>query len=61
MHLVKDALSLDAKLVPLWRAMADFADNHSGQHSPSASSSQPMQPMDEEQANRLLQRHFDSK
>jgi sugar phosphate isomerase/epimerase len=26
MHLVKDTLTLDAKLVPLWRAMARFAD-----------------------------------
>jgi hypothetical protein len=26
LHLVQDALSLDAKLVPLWRAMAQYAD-----------------------------------
>jgi hypothetical protein len=26
MHLVTDALGLDAKLVPLWRAMAAYAD-----------------------------------
>ena len=30
MHLVKDSLTLDAKLVPLWRAMAEYADAHSG-------------------------------
>lgn len=29
-HLVKDALGLDAKLVPLWRAMARYADTQIG-------------------------------
>ena len=27
MHLVDDALSLDARLVPLWRSMAAYADS----------------------------------
>eukprot|EP01046_Picozoa_sp_COSAG06_P036837 COSAG06_NODE_4101_length_4573_cov_2.309119_1_plen_491_part_00 len=30
MHEVKDSVGLDAKLVPLWRAMAAYADAHSG-------------------------------
>jgi hypothetical protein len=30
MHLVKDALGLDAKLVPLWSAMARYADEQIG-------------------------------
>jgi hypothetical protein len=29
-HLVQDALGLDAKLVPLWRAMARYADAQLG-------------------------------
>ena len=29
-HLVQDALGLDAKLVPLWRAMARYADAQIG-------------------------------
>ena len=31
MHLVEDALSLDAKLVPLWRMMARYADSQVGE------------------------------
>ena len=31
MHLVEDALGLDAKLVPLWRAMARYADEQIGE------------------------------
>ena len=30
LHMVKDALGLDAKLVPLWRAMARYADAQIG-------------------------------
>ena len=59
MHLVKDSVSLDAKLVPLWRAMAEYADSHSSGGPASARSSGPTSSTySPEEADRVLAAHF---
>ena len=63
MHLVTDAVSLDARLVPLWRAMAEYADAHSSSGGgrgppaggPTASGSTNYSA---EEAERVLAAHF---
>lgn len=69
MHLVTDALGLDAKLVPLWRAMAEYADKQSsgGVLSSSPAQSARSQPagsaannISEAEAERILSQHFNT-
>lgn len=61
MHLVEDSITLDAKLVPLWRAMAEYADSHSSGRSGSSSdhsSSRSSSNISAEEADRVLAAHF---
>ena len=66
MHLVTDSLTLDAKLVPLWRAMAEYADAHSGagagpsySRGPSAAGGTPgSATITEAEANNILESHW---
>lgn len=66
MHLVKDALGLDAKLVPLWRAMARYADAEIGvdigRNSGPSTTGVPRQGVELSlaEADKILARHFAS-
>ena len=69
MHLVKDALGLDAKLVPLWRAMARYADEQIGVLSASRGregqvngpSSGDESELSAAEADRILAAHFSTR
>ena len=67
MHLVTDPMTQDAKLVPLWRAMAEYADAHSGagagpsysSRAPSAAGGTPgSATFTEAEANNILESHW---
>ena len=67
MHLVTDPMTQDAKLVPLWRAMAEYADAHSGagagpsySRGPSAAGGPPpgSATFTEAEANNILESHW---
>jgi len=63
-HLVKDALGLDAKLVPLWREMARYADAQIGVATAggvSAGGAAGREELSEAEAERILASHFGSR
>lgn len=58
LHLVKDALGLDAKLVPLWREMARYADAQIGVGGGQREAGPTRGELSMTEADRILSAHF---
>ena len=58
LHLVKDALGLDAKLVPLWREMARYADAQIGVGGGQSEAGPTRGELSMTEADRILSAHF---